>query len=199
MQYLDMLTGVLPEVEGCPEDAAARAMRQACIDWCESTFCLTNPVEIVTTNADPEAIDLTAMWVVKIIEARIDGETVDVFAANDPALAELGTGEQAIVYADPGSPYVVPAPSAPVTVELLVAVAPGPDSTEVPDLIWQRYHESLEHGALARLMAKGGKSWTNEREAMRRAGLFEAAKTRIAARLGVNRVTTAQRLRVQPV
>lgn len=199
MRYLDCLIGVLAEAEACPEDTAARAMRYAVIEWCKETFCYVTPLEIETDGTEPAPPALDAMWIVKIIDARIDGEAVDVLAANDPDLEDRDADDPAIVFADPSQAYLVPAPSTPVTVELLCALTPGQESTEFPDLLWQRYAEHLEHGALKRLHAMKGKPWSDPGAASFHNDEFEAAKKRVAAAVGINRVTNAQRLRVKPV
>lgn len=199
MRYLDCLIGVLAEAEACPEEVAARAMRNAVIEWCSETFCYVTPLEIETDGTEPAPPALDAMWIVKIIDARIDGEEVAVLAANDPELNDRDPREPAIVFADPSQAYMVPAPSSPVTVELQCALTPGQESGEFPDLLWQRYARHLEHGALKDLHAMKGKPWSDPGASSYHGGLFEAAKKRVAAAVGINRVTNAQRLRVKPV
>ena len=199
MLYTDSLIGVLAEAEACPEEVAARAMRQAVIEWCRETYCYVTPLQIETDGTEPAPPALDAMWIVRIIDARIDGEPVDVLAINDPDLEDREESDRAIVFADPSQAYLVPAPTAPVTVELLCALTPGQESTEFPDLLWQRYDEHLEHGALKRLHAMKGKPWSDPAQATFHAGEFERAKTSVAALVGINRLTNAQRLRVKPV
>lgn len=201
MLYLDMLSDVLSEAEGCPEETAMRAMRDACIAWAQGTYCLTVSLPVTTTAEAPDdlPVALDAQWAVAILSARIAGEEVSVLAANDPATEDATAEYPAIVYADPDRPYVVPPPTVPVDVELFLAVAPGQESTEIPDFMWQRWREALIDGALARLLAKRGKPWSDPQEAERRRLLFELAKTQQAMFLGRNRLTSAQRLRVTPV
>lgn len=199
MRYLDCLTSVLAQAEGCPEDTAADAMRDAVIEWCEETLCLELSFVIDTDGSEPEEPLADAMRVQRIIDARIDGEPIRVLAKNDPELTQLGHYEQAIVFADPSFPYLVPAPNQPVQVEILAALVPGIESEEFPDVVWQRYRRHLEAGALGMLQAMGGKPWSNPQLAGANLGKFETQKKRVAALLGVNRVTNAQRLRVSPV
>lgn len=201
MLILDMLRPVLVEAEGCPEDKAVEDMRSAVIQWCKRTRCLhiSQSVSTVSGNQQPAPIDMSADFAVAIVAARIDGRDVSVLSADDPATEDATDAEPVIVYADPNYPYVLPPPSAPREVELYVAVSPGPDAEEVPDVLWQRYREELVNGCLARVLASRGKAWTDQTEAERRRQLFERDMKKEAARQGVNRITRAQRLRTEPV
>lgn len=201
MQIIDMLRPVLVEAEACPEGIAEEDMRSAVIQWCTETRCLhiSQTVSTVSGDQEPAQIDMSAEFVVDIVSARIDGRDVNVLASNDSATKDATEAEPVLVFADPNQPYVLPPPTAPREVELYMAVSPGPDAAEVPDVLWQRYREALVNGALARVLARRGKPWSDPNEAERRRQLFERAITSTAALLGVNRVTTAQRLRVQPV
>lgn len=198
-RYLDCLTGVLSHTEACPEDVAAEALRDAVIEWCEETMCFETPLLIDTDGNEPEPPDATALRIHKITDARIQGEQIDVLAKNDPKLNELGHYDRAIVFADPSQPYLVPAPALPVQVELLCVLVPGIESEEFPDLIWQKYRRHLEAGARGMLQAMKGKPWSDPNQAGYELGEFAKQKKRHAALLGLNRVTNAQRLRVQPV
>lgn len=199
MKYADMLKDVLGEVEGCPEDVAADAMRKACIQWCRETYCLTTSMSVTTTEGAESQVDLTAVWPVAILSARVNGKEVSVLAANDPATADCTDDDPAIVYANPEQPYVVPPPTVPVDVELYLAVAPGQESDEVPDFLWQRYSEDLTNGALWRLFSSRAKPWSDAKSAQDSKGLFDDAIKKEAAHLGVNRLTSATRLRVTPI
>lgn len=198
-RYLDCLTGVLSQAEGCPEEVAADALRDAVIEWCERTMCYETPLLIETDGNEPEPPDATAMRIHKITDARIDGDQIDVLAKNDPKLATLGHYDRAIVFADPSQPFLLPAPSSPMAVELLCVLVPGIESEEFPDLIWQKYRRHLEAGARGALQAMKGKPWSDPNQAAYELGEFNKQITKHAALLGVNRVTNAQRLRTQPV
>lgn len=197
----NMVRRVLVEAEGCPESLALEDMRDACIEWCERTYCLTTglTVDTVPGDQDPGAIDMGQLITLQILSARVDGEDVDVLAANDPATQHVTEACPAIVYATPDQPVLIPAPTRPRSVELYLAVGLGPEVEELPDFVWQRYSRHLIDGALSKVLARQGKPWSNPNEAERRRQLFERAINTEAPRIGVNRVTTAQRLRVTPV
>lgn len=201
MKYVDAVSRVLLRAKGCTEDNAAEALRDACIRWCKETYCLVNPLEVTSSEAAPEvlAIDLSDTWVVAIIDARIDGREVSVLSANDPDVARANGYDPVIVFADPSAPVIVPAPSAPTTVELQVAVAPGQESDEFPEVLWQRYRKELEHGAIGDVLMQAGAKWVNPQLGAYHLGEFQRAIKAEAALIGRNRVTNAQRLRTAQV
>lgn len=199
MRYQDMLRGVLSKARGCPEVEAIEQMRYACIEFCTKTRCLTNAAQITTAASRFQPVNLETFWPVDVVDARIDGETVPVLAANDEAVADASAEDPVIVFADPSLMYVLPAPTQPVTVELLLVVAPGQASVDVPDLLWQRHGEALTNGALGRLLAQEGTPWFKAASAQGYGLLFQQAITREAALSGKNRITRARRLRVKPV
>lgn len=198
MLYADMLRGVIGRVKGCPESEAEDAMRNACIEFCSETYCIVNGAEVIATGEPAEAISMADLFVLAVIDARIAGVAVAVLAMNDDIIADATAEYPVIVFAEPSSLYVVPAPTTPVLVDLMVAVAPGPDSTEIPDFVWQRHHESLKYGALSRLLAEPDKPWTDTNTASWYEQKFRDAITKQAALGGRNRIHRAQRLRVKP-
>lgn len=196
MLYIDMLKGVLGKVEGCPEAEAAEAMRNACMEFCTKTRALITDTTAATTGT-VGTVNL-AEQVLDLIEASIDGEPVAITYVNDPALAELGPGEYALTFADPSVAKLTPTPPAAVNLRLIRAVAPGPESTTVDDVLWLRHSEALKHGALARLMAAPSQSWANPALASWHAEQFKAAITAATADNGTNRKQVGRRLRVKP-
>lgn len=202
MLYADMVQWVLSRAKGCPEDEAIDAMRNACIEFCEKTYFLTEGTTTVFDGTDAPDIDLDRQ-VIDILEARIQGEDepIPIYAMNDPDIDEMEEDDTALIFADPNHAEVIPTPTAeaPVTIEMLIAYAPGPTSNEVPDILWLRNSEALKNGALGRVLAVPGEAWSNDTKAAYHLGLFAAAITRVAGQTGRNRLTTSRRLRVKPV
>lgn len=200
MRYVDMIDAVLARCKGCPTAEAVDAMRNTCMEFCTDTYWLTTGNQIVVDGTQVELTDLETQ-VVDVIEARIADETILVTYLNDPAIADLAIGEYALQFTDPNNGVLTPAATvdAPVTIDLLLAIAPGPSSTEVTDLLWQRWSEALKSGALARLMAEPGTAWWNPDTATYHRALFADAKAKASAQAGRNRMNVARRLRVQPV
>jgi hypothetical protein len=198
MQYADMLIGVLPKVKGCPEIEAIAQMRNAVMEFCERTRWLTTGHTATVTPADaalPVSLDLQ---VLDILEAWIGDKEVTVTYMNDPWLRQMGPRDVALIFSDPSYAQLVPSPTVNTEVELLLAIAPGPTSTEVNDVLWLRKSEALTDCALARLLAEPGVPWANPAVAEYHGRRFEAAITASAAEAGLNRRTRGRRLRVRP-
>lgn len=196
MLYLDMLKGVLGKVKGCPEDEAVDAMRNACMEFCMDTRWLTSDTTTATTGT-LGALDMT-LQVLDIVDAWIDGVQIPVTYLNDPALLDLGPTEYALTFDDASVVKLTPTPPAAVNLRLLKVIAPGPESTQVADVLWLRHSEALKHGCLARLMAAPGQSWANPALSVYHRGEFDAAITKAAAEAGLNRKQVGRRLRVKP-
>lgn len=198
MRYDVMLTGVLSKAKGCPEIEAIAQMRNAVMEFCERTRWLTTGYTATVTPADaavPVSLDLQ---VLDILEAWIGDKEVTVTFMNDPWLNCMRQGDVALTFSDPSYAQLIPSPTADVEVELLLAIAPGPTSTEVNDVLWLRKSEALTDGALARLLAVPGVPWTNPALAEYHGARFERAITASAAEAGLNRRTRGRRLRVRP-
>lgn len=200
MEYLDMLKGVLTRVRGCPEGEAEDAMRNACMEFCTDTRVLMTGMTVTVDGTEVFTPQFQTQ-VLDIFEARIAGEQILVTHANDPCVLELGPDEHAITFVDPSFCELTPPATtlAPVTLELLVATAPGPESTGVNDLLWLRHSEALKSGALARLFAMPGVAWSNPELAVYHEGKFREAIKKAASDNGRNRVQPGRRLRVRPV
>lgn len=194
MDYLDMLKGVLGRVNGCPEDEAVEAMRNACMEFCTETRCLLTD-EIVTTTGTVGSIDMTQQ-VLDIVEATIDGCPVLVTYPQDPDIKCLRSGRYALTFEDPSVSRLTPTPPASVNLRLFRVIAPGPDSTEVDDVLWLRHSEALKSGCLARLFAIPGRPWANPALATYHDTKFQQAITKTAAENSVNRKQVGRRLRV---
>lgn len=199
MLYMDMIGDVLAEAQGCPRETAMRAMRNACMEWCRRTYCLTEGSQVVFDGIDVPSLDMDQV-VYDIVDAWVGDDPVLITHQNDPEIEQLDTGRYAITYADPANLELHPPASvdAPVTVDLMVAFGPGPQSTEITGLLWQRYSEWLTSGALYRVLAMPGKSWSNAQLAEYHQGRYELRMNSEAAFLGRNRVNNGQLLRVKP-
>jgi hypothetical protein len=197
MLYLDMLKGVLGQAKGCPEDVAAEAMRDACMQFMTETRCFLDDDIVSTTGTVPAVAGMTEQ-VVDIVDASIDGAPVLVTFINDPAIEDLRGDDYALTFTDPsGDLTLTPTPTAAVNLRLLRVMAPGPESTGVADVIWLRHSEALKHGCLARLLATS-KPWGDGSAAVFHESKFRDAITKVTAEHGINRKQVARRLRVKP-
>lgn len=204
MLYTDVLGPVLARVEGCPIELATEAMRNSCMDFCVRTRWLTTGITLTLDGSEVPSFALDQQ-VVDIFEARIDGEQVLVTHLNDPRCDDIADGtdpdyDYALRFTDPNTAELTPAPSAtaPVVMEMLMAIAPGPTSTEIDLSLWRHWSEPLKFGALWRLYEEPGKPWADERAAAYCKGMYEQAILRATAEAGRNHIQPARQLRVQP-
>lgn len=196
----DVIDPILARVEGCPRAFAVDALRYAAIEFCTKTMCLTTWTQATLDGSETPIFDLDVQ-VVDIFDARDeDDEEILVTYLNDPRLSELADDEQAIAFTDPNNlELAIPATTdAPVTLNLLMAIAPGPETAELHEDLWRRHSEALRHGALARLFAEPKKPWSDNTLSGFHEGKFQAAITMAAADAGRNREQPARRLRVRP-
>ena len=199
MLYTDAIDPVLTRAEGCPLGFGVDALRNAAIEFCTKTQCMTTGAQVTATAGGVQIpLDLTTMWIVSIIDARINGEPVPVVAMNDPCIEEATSEYPVLLFAEPSGLFLLPEPTIGVPIDLMLAVAPGFLSTEAPDLLWQRHSEAMLHGALSRLLAEPGKVWSNPQFAGYCRQMFDAEITKQAALYGRNRITNAQWLRSRP-
>lgn len=204
MDYTEALGPVLARVEGCPIDLATEALRNSCMDFCVRTRWLTTGITVTLDGTQSPTFDLDRQ-VVDILEARVDGEQVLVTYLNDPRADVIADGEDpdydyALRFTDPNNAELTPpaTAAAPVNLEMLIVIAPGPTSTAIDVGLWRHWSEALKFGALWRLYEEPGKPWANEKAALYCKGMYEQAITKAASETGLNHTKPARRLRTRP-
>lgn len=187
--YEDFFPYVMTEVPGVPEPVAIMAIRNTCIEFCEKSLILTrdhDPVTIVQGITDYDLEPPRGYLVVKVMRAWLDSRELT------PAAPDFVT--DAAVYNRLYSSYSS-APNMPQTylqkqersitvwpvpdkkykngLTLRVALKPTRASTEIEDLVFEDYAETIAHGAAFRLMSSVGKPYTNLDMAAVHKSLFE--------------------------
>jgi len=196
MDLIDTLSGLLGKVSGCPETEALNAMRDTVADFCHRTRCWAEWVASPTTGTTGN-VDLR-LRVVDVIEAWIDNAEVEVLYQNAPEQREARPNHYALVFEDPSVVTLVPTPPALVWLRQFRALAPGPEATAFPSVIWLNHSEALRDGCLARLFAAPAQAWANPAMATYHGGRFEEAIDKATAKYGLNRKQSGRRLRVRP-
>lgn len=210
MLYTDQLGPLLARAEGCPRALAVDALRDTCIEFCKESRWLTTGSQVVIDGTQVPNLGMDVQ-VVDICEARVGDDPVFITYLNDPdaepdALAECGEYDYALRFADPNNPILTPAtgvaaPSvaAPVTLDLVLVIAPGPESTEISLDLWRRFSEGLKSGAIARLLTEPNKPWTVSGDAVRRfASKYASDLATATAEASRNRAQPGRRLRSKP-
>ena len=196
-----VLRRVLVRVKDCPEGHAIDAVRDEVIAFCTKTMCVTNAAQVTTEVEAPEAVelDMADLVVVGLVDVHIDGDEIEVVPANSDKLQEADAECPVIVFAgDASNPVIVPSPSEPVVVDMLIATAPGPEAEEFADFVWQHHYRTLVDGAIARLLAQPDRAWSNPEVAQRMRIAVDREVDQAALKYGRNRHQKAHRMRLKP-
>jgi hypothetical protein len=171
MLYSDITSETLPEVPGCPDMTIERAVRDAVIEFCDTTLCYSVDQDPVSVYAGLSEVDLelpSATRLVQVIRAQLGQTSLgrksrdDLFAAN--VSWQTMTGRPSVItYASETSVRLVPIASQTQADQLYIrfAVAPTRASTAVADFVGERYFKEFTHGAKAMLLQMPGQPWSN--------------------------------------
>jgi hypothetical protein len=171
MLYSDLTSETLPEVPGCPDMTIERAVRDAVIEFCDTTLCYSVDQDPVSVYAGLSEVDLElprGTRLVQVIRAQLGRQPMgrksrdDLFATN--AAWQTMTGQPSVItYASETSVRIVPAASDALTEQLYIrfAVTPTRASTAVADSIGEQYFKEFTNGAKAALLRMPGQPWSN--------------------------------------
>jgi hypothetical protein len=187
--YEKFFPNILPEVPGAAETIVENAVRNSVIEFCEKSLILQrdhDPITLVEGLVDYDLDPPTGYLCVKVMKAWLENTPLDPMApdfvreaavynrlfssyqsANSTPRAYLQKDERTIsVWSPPEKKY-------PNGLTLRVALKPTRASSEVEDLIFEDYAETIASGALSRLMMSAGKPYTNIEMAAVHKGLFQ--------------------------
>lgn len=206
--YTAFLPEVSPYATDCPQLVAVNAIRNACIEFCETThfwqylvpaFDATANVGdyTVTVPADTRLVVTREGWYLgtKLI-AKTQDELQQIYR-NLPWTGQSGT-PQFVTSIDPTQVRLVPYPNTTVTgaVVLMVAVAPTRASTTMSnDEIYNRYAELIALGTRARIHAIAGNSFYDMDTAEACKKKFNVGMAEVAAK--VNRGLTRAGVKIR--
>ena len=167
--YTQWLDHIQPHVQDCPSPMILLAVRQACIEFCRSSRYLRVNLDPFNTVVGDDEYDLSppADTVVSaILNVRCGGRLIDAARQEDldseanywrdlegPPSRYLQPNEATII--------LNPVPQEVVAVRILAAIRPSQASGGVDEEIFERFLDPVASGALARLMAMPGVSWSN--------------------------------------
>lgn len=206
VKYDEFLPEVLPYVRDVPEFVAIRAIRQACIEFCERTTFVREYLPDVTVVKGQPVYDLETIAgtsVVMVIQANIgthqvkpnDAETLaQIFGGDwrtlsgpvDYILQESYTQVRLVM--TPDTEYYDP-------LKLYVATRPLRKSSGCAGILYERYAEVIGFGARARLHDTPGQPYSDENAAKKFRMWFESGygQATIAANRGHGRGPTMAR------
>lgn len=182
----DLQRYIAPEVPGCPGAMIDLAVLRVARDLCERTRIWKEDAETAPVIATLPDFDLD-------LPANTDLVSVDYVAYNSDELAPATEAELLLSIpgwrTETGTPlryipdfrtetvrlYPIPTVTDGDAIEYQTRLKPSIDATELADFMFEQCFEALVDGALAELLAKNGKPWSNPDEAQRRRQLYESA------------------------
>lgn len=172
--YYQWFPEIMPSLFGCPEIVAFNAVRNAVIDWCTESWywqhtCFPQPGVPTIAEYDPDIPVGTKL--LGIIDAWYDGRLLRKdyeFHLKrlywDQNWMDVTGDPIFYVQLNPDQIRLVPLPNVPSQfqgLEMQVAVAPLQSSTSCMTEIYERFKESIAHGALSRLMLMANQPFSN--------------------------------------
>jgi hypothetical protein len=148
----------------CPSEIAENYLRHAAIDFAERSQVLTRKFHVGFQACVPDyLIDPPACErIVSIQRVCFDGDCADsAVVSHEPCRLPCACGSSAVWFEPPNIVNVTPAPRSDYDggLWLRFSVAPLRDACEIDRLFYERYHEAIVHGALARLFGIKKTEW----------------------------------------
>lgn len=197
--YESFFPNVLPEVPGAAEMVVENAVRNSCIEFCEKSLILTrdhDPITVLAGIVDYDLDPPTGYKVIKVQRAWLDSDELSPLAPDlvreaatynrlFSSYQSAPTTPSHFLQKDEATISVWPVPDKKYTngLTLRVALKPSRASTTIEDVIFENYAETIASGALYRLMASPGKTYTNPELAVAHKSLFEQGINTARARM----------------
>lgn len=181
MRYSDLFVYVLPEVLGCPEFTAERAIRDTCIDFCARTdLYRADVLSLVVANGVTDyELDAPTGTEPNHVKAILrNGRPLDAVPYED-AFMRIEVSERSApqYYAqyDNRNVLIGPKPANRETLKVIYTLKPTQSSTSIPDTIGLEWREALVSGSLFRLQMMAGQPWLNGGAASANGQIYERA------------------------
>lgn len=175
----------MTRVLGCPIPTADLHIVMACREFCRRTSAWKEWLDPVTFDGTRATFDhdLTSRQeIFRYTRAVLNDSTEDdyniVSRSALPADWDAGTNtllDRTVVHIDAAQFMVFPTPVDGDTLRMEAVFLPKNGSTQVADVLYDRYAKAIADGTAALLLAIPNMPWTNEKHAGHHTGLFEAA------------------------
>lgn len=181
MKYSDLFVYVLPEVLGCPEFTAERAIRDTCIDFCARTNLYR--ADVLTIVAVPNVTDYeldapTGTEANHVTAILRNGRPLTAVPYEDAFMRiEVSDRSPPQYYAqyDNNNLLIGPKPAERENLKAIYTLKPTQRSTSIPDTIGLEWREAIVSGALFRLQMMSGQPWLDGASASANAQIYERA------------------------
>lgn len=148
MDYADMVSMVVPGLSGIPSFVVEDKIRDTVIEFCRRTWAYEQDLDAITTTAGNDTYTLTT---------PNDTEILSVLSVRDSNDSPLGFA----LSADYSSIKLLTEPTSEFSFTVKAVLTPGPESTDFPDFIFNRYREELVAGAKGKCFEMTGRPWFN--------------------------------------
>jgi hypothetical protein len=187
----EFLPEIMPFVPECPDVVVRGAVRDTAMEFCEETLCWQDTMDArveVSERDIPLSTDDDDIVIVRPLRigTEDDGELTPKstrWLDRNVADWRYETGTP-VYYTLPmnGVLWLAPHTDTAFTLDLQVALKPGPDSTEGPDDLFTDHRAAIQAGAIARLCVMPGKAWSNPALVTMFQGVYLAKRAAAAVR-----------------
>lgn len=195
MILADLLSDLLPDVTGCPDPVAERALFFAAQRLCAASGLWQvrhDPISVTPGVANYELDVPVAGRLHTVIAVELDGQKLTpsdyAFILHSP-----DRGQPKRFYVDGAEVALVPTPNAAGALYVTAAYVPAASvAGTLPDVL-EEYREALLLGAKATLFAQREQPWTNVQLADYHAQAFQRASSAARIRVATGRAGAALR------
>lgn len=209
MLYSALLNEVLPEVPGCPDVTAERAIRDSAIEFFDATLAYKVDQGPVSLTPNVPTIDLSipaGTRLVQLLRAQLGRRRLTAITREQ--LMTSGTAWQtdvgmptAVVYGTDSSIRLLPIPDRTPEEQLFLhfAVTPSRGSAQVSAALGERYFREIVAGAKSRLMLMLQKDWSNEKMGVAYRNMYERMISEACLTEAQDRIAAQTRVRLRRV
>lgn len=163
MKFADLLPYVLPEVVGCTDLLAERALRDTLIDLCLRAKVWSEPTYQQTTVPGQADYDIDLPCCGALVEIKwlaVDGRRLNGGYDDTAAIGASPGCPRAYTQLTPDTVTLLPAPEAALPLTMRLTLRPKRDDDTFPDWLGDRYLDAIVAGAKGRLLTMIGRAWS---------------------------------------
>ena len=169
VSYAEFLPEVLHLCAGVPEPTAINAIRNACIDFCNTSLVWVETADAVsvTSTSFPYAVETPAgANTASVLGVSLDGLLVtpksqDWLDREVQNWRSITSAPRYFYQPDPNNLVIVPLPSISYSMIVRTAFKPTRASTGVEEYVYQNYLEPIAARALEKLLSIPDQAWSD--------------------------------------
>jgi hypothetical protein len=162
------------DVPACPKALIIEAIRQTVIDFCQVTGFWRKELDGFNTIATDDEYELITpvystiadILTIKVNERTIEAKTQDDLENDFDNWRTLTGSPKYYFLPDKKTLVLIPIPDDAYPVRIIVSLKPTQSAQDCDEIIFEEYKQAIVDGALAWLMDKPSKDWSNPNLAM---------------------------------